>query len=151
MTRRTGAWAVLIVMLAAGCERDADSVRTALALRQDSWARQLESIKAQHSALTERFQRQPASRADVSPAVLRMRARLDGARQSLADVEIQRRQIDQRIEQALSRGGDAAEKALEEVIAVMNGYFEGLTADLTAAGSELGELSKPKSSDQQDE
>jgi hypothetical protein len=148
MTRRTGAWALLLVALAASCERDADSVRAALAARQASWARQLEGIKAQHAALADRLQRQPASPANASPATLRMRARLEGARQSLTDVEIQRRQIDQQIEQALTQGGDAAEKALEEVSARMNGYFEGLTADVTAAGGELDALSKQKPSNQ---
>ena len=48
----------------------------------------------------------------------------------MSDVEIQAREIRPRIEEALSRGRDEAERAMERETIRMSGYFQALSGDL---------------------
>jgi len=139
--------AVAALLSAAGCERDVDSARADLAVRQAAWQRELATIKAQHAVLAERLARQPmaAAAAKETPAVTRMRATLGGLAQSLVDVEIQMRQVGSRLENASSRGGDALQKALAEDSARMTDYFQALAGDVAATGRALDDLGKTTS------
>jgi hypothetical protein len=71
---------------------------------------------------------------------MRLRAALDGATQSLVDVEGQMRQVGPRIEQAIGEGGDVAEKALDEETSRMTAYLQGVAADLASVGRQLDEV-----------
>lgn len=129
---------VVLVSLAvtAGCERDGGAIRAALASRQAEWQREIQSLKAQQSALSERYV--PGS----STAALRVHAAIDGVAQSIADVEAQARQISPRVEVAIGRGGEAGEKALDEESARMRDYLQALATDVASAGRQLDELGK---------
>jgi hypothetical protein len=132
-----------IVWLAAGCERDGESLRAQLSAHQASWERQLSTIKPQHAALKQRFERKtaaPGGPEGMSPAARRLRAVLDGNAQSLVDVEIQIRQVGPRLEEALRRGGDEAQKVLEGDSGRMNEYLQALVADIGVLGRGLDDF-----------
>lgn len=134
---------VFVTGLAAGCERDGESLRAQLAARQASWEQQIGAIKAQHAALKERFERKIAAAnapEATSPAAMRMRVVVDGTRQSLVDVEMQMRQVGPRLEEEIRRGGDAAEKLLEAETGRMNDYLQGMAADIGALGRGLDDF-----------
>jgi hypothetical protein len=138
-----GILSIAALASAAGCQRDVDTVRAELTEKQAVWQREIGTFKAQHAAIAERFARQPMAAPDKeTPAVTRMRATLQGVAQSLIDVEMQSRQVGARVEQAVARGGDAAQKALDEDGARMNEYFQALAGDLAATGRALDDLSK---------
>jgi hypothetical protein len=124
-----------------GCQRDAETARALLRTQQASWERGLGSLKEQQAALKERFERQPPPPAtapgDVSPTAMRMRAILDGGRQSLVDIESQIRQVPDRLEPAMGRGPEVAEKALEQESARINDYLKSMSDQLALAGREL--------------
>jgi hypothetical protein len=127
--------------LLTSCDRDGDPIRAALAERESSWARRLSALKGETAALVERSARlAPAT--DQSPPVLRARAVVDGASQALTDVEIQARQVRSRVELAMPAGAEVARRTLDEVAVQMNGYLDGLAADLSAANRQLTELSQ---------
>ena len=136
---------IAVLASAAGCQRDVDTVRAELTAKQAVWQRQIGTLKAQHAAIAERFARQPMAAAapdKETPAVTRMRATLQGVAQALIDVEMQSRQVGARVDQAVARGGDAAQKALDEDGVRMNEYFEALTGDVAATGRALDDLIK---------
>jgi hypothetical protein len=126
----------------AGCQHDVERLRLELTARQASWDRQLGTIKAEHASLKERFGREIGNTgvAATNPAALRARATIDGLRQSIADVEIQARQVGPRLEEATTHGSDAAEKLLEQESARMNGTFQALVADLAATTQQVNDF-----------
>jgi hypothetical protein len=129
--------------VAVGCSRDAESLRAELAAKQAVWQRELGAFKAQHTAMAERLARQKKAVAGTdAPPIVRMRATLNGVAQSLLDVEIQMRQAAARLDQALTRGGDAAQKALAEDIARMDGYVQALAGDMVATGRALDDFDR---------
>jgi len=65
---------------------------------------------------------------------------LDGARQSIADVEIQLAQAANRVEQAIRRGGQAGEQAIDEESIRARGYLQGLGDQLSTAARQLDVL-----------
>jgi len=128
----------IVPAVGAGCERSAEASRALVAARQASWTRQLARIKAEHVGLKERFGREITSPVGTTnPSALRARATLDGLGQSIADVEIQMRQVGGRVEAAIARGGDEAEKALDDESARMNGHLQALVADLAAVSRQM--------------
>jgi hypothetical protein len=142
-SERTGILIACIVCIASalvGCKRDADGIRDALGIREASWTRQLAALRAEHVSLRSRVGNAPATVETLAPAQRRVRIACDGVGQSLTDVETQVQQVRPRVEQAVSVGGDAARKALDEASSQMNGYFEALAADLVAANRELDDL-----------
>ena len=124
-----------------GCQRDAESIKAALAARRATWDRELGSIKARKAAVDERLGRKAAAMKPGSPAVERIRAMLDGARQSLIDVEMQENQIGPNLVKL--RSGEEAEKALEQESQRMSEYLVQLTAGIGAAGRALDEVDRP--------
>jgi hypothetical protein len=124
----------LAIASAVACERDADSVRAALAARESSWSRRLTTLRSEHKALEARA---VARAARTQTETARLQAVVAGVRQSLADVEIQMHQIAPAVEHATVRGADAAQAALDEASARMAAYFDALTADLSAASHQL--------------
>jgi hypothetical protein len=139
--------AAAALLSAAGCERDIESVRAELAVRQAVWQRELGTIRAQRGALAERLARQPRAVASAkeAPAITRMRATLDGLAQSLVDVEIQMRQVVSRLENAPRHGGDDLQKALDEDSARMAAYLQALTGNLAAASRALDDFGRTTS------
>ena len=144
MTRRAGACDSLIVALVASCERDAESLRSQLTAKQAAWERQIGSLRALQSSMQERFERQPppavAVAGGVSAPHQRMRAILDGSRQSLADLHLQIRQASPRLEPEIARGGEASETALEAEASRIGGLLQQLSGQLTSVGQELDGL-----------
>jgi hypothetical protein len=76
------------------------------------------------------------------PAALRTRAVLDGARQSIADVESQLAQAEARMEQAIRRGGEAGQRSIDEESAKARSYLQALAEQLGAATRQLEDLSR---------
>ena len=119
-----------------GCQRGEEAIRTALAERETIWTREISTLEAQRTALKQRCDgyRGPP---DSTNSPFRVRASLDGVGQSIIDVDGQMRQIRPRIEQAIGKGADAAQKALDLENVQMDEYFRAVRADLSSAGKEL--------------
>jgi hypothetical protein len=120
-----------------GCERGADGVHAALSARQSGWHRDLENVKAQVAGLRHRF---PATATALAPQTLRIRAVLDGADQSVADIDRQATEVAASVDAASLHGASAGEQALEEGSTRMNEYLRALAADVAAAGRQVDEF-----------
>jgi hypothetical protein len=117
---------VAIALVAAvGCEQGADAQRAMLAQHRSSWTREIAGLKELHAALAARLNERLGG-ARGGPAGTRARAVIDGARQSIVDVENELDQAATRIDQAIRHGGDSGEKALKEESARARGYLQGL-------------------------
>jgi len=73
---------------------------------------------------------------------MRARAVVDGTRQSITDVESQLAQAEGRMEQAVRRGGDAGERAIEEESVKARGYLQALGEELVEATQQLDQFSR---------
>jgi hypothetical protein len=139
-----GAVALLLVFAIARCNNANDVLRQELRAEQASWERELATLKAQQVVLKERFDRQSGAivvnPGAVPVAQLRLRAILDGARQSAVDVELETRQSAARAEQAIARSSDEGEKSLTREREQMRTYLQGLTSQVATAGRELDDL-----------
>lgn len=130
------AWLGTLSVLA-GCERGADGVHSALSARQSGWHRDLENVKAQVAGLRHRF---PATATAHAPQTLRIRAVLDGADQSVADIERQVTEVASSVDAASVHGASAGEQALEAGSTRMNEYLRGLAEDVAAAARQVDEF-----------
>ena len=128
-------------VVGAGCERSAEASRAVVAERRASWAREIAGIKAQQAALAARLGQQGAGSAG-GPAAVRTRAVLDGARQSIADVESQLAQAEARMEQAIRRSGEAGQHAIDDESVKARAYLQALGEQLGAAAQQLDDLSR---------
>lgn len=126
---------------AIGCERSADASRALVAERRAAWAREIAGIREQQAALASRMGSSGAGTGD-SPAVRRTRAVLDGARQSIADVENQLTQASTRMEHEIRRGGEAGRQAIDDESARARGYLQSLGDQLGAAAQQVEELAR---------
>ena len=124
-----------------GCERSPEQAHALVEAQRASWARELGGIKEQQAILATRLQQQGAA-AGTSPAALRMRAVLDGARQSLVDVQNQLDQAATRMEQAARRNDQAGAQVLEEESVRAREYLQSLREQLTAASKQFEEFSR---------
>jgi hypothetical protein len=98
---------------AVGCERTSEASRAALAERRESWSREIGGCNGQYAALEARLAGGAGTASRGGVAERRVRAVLEGTRQSIADVEIQLGQAAGRAEQAISRGREEGERAIE--------------------------------------
>ena len=130
------AWLGTLSFLTA-CERGTDGVHAALSGRQSGWHRDLENVRAQLAQLRQRF---PATARAVAPQNLRIRAALDGADQSVADIDRQVTEVAASVDAASVHGASAAEQALEQGSTRMNDYLSALASDVAAAGRQLDEF-----------
>jgi hypothetical protein len=126
---------------AAGCDRSAEASRAVVAARRASWAREIGGMREQQAALAARLSEQGTG-SNAGPAALRTRAVLDGARQSIADVERQLAQADGRMEQAIRRGGEAGQHSIDDESANARGYLTALGEQLAAAARQLDGFSR---------
>jgi uncharacterized protein involved in exopolysaccharide biosynthesis len=145
--KRPFGWLTLGILVAVvGCQRDADSMRAQLAQEQGTWARELDALRARQDVLEQRFRSQPTAVPSVPGGVsaphVRVRAILDGSRQSLADVDLQIRQAGSRLEPALSRGGEAADKAIADERERIAGLLRRLSEQLVTVSGELDDVGK---------
>ena len=144
--RRAGLLPIVAIVLAAvaGCERGGEASRAVLAERRASWAREIAGLKAQHEVLATRLEGRPApgEGAGAAASERRMRAVLDGARQSIADVESQFAQAEGRVDQAIGRGSQAGERALEEESARARSYLQALGQQLGAVARQADERAR---------
>jgi hypothetical protein len=124
-----------------GCERSPEQARALVEARRASWERELGGIKEQHAILAARYQQQPGV-AGGSAAALRLRAAVDGARQSIIDVKSQLDQAATRMEQAARRNDSAGEQTLEEESVRARAYLQALGEQLTVAAHQLEEFSR---------
>jgi hypothetical protein len=132
-----------------GCQSNGDAVRAELVAQQGSWGRELAALKVKHGALKQRFNdliSTPGALTGASPMETRMRVTLDGAGQSLVDVEGQVRQVGPRVEEAIGKGREAGERALASERGRLTAELQALSADLTTAGKELDEFRKQQDS-----
>jgi hypothetical protein len=132
---------VIALLSGVGCERSAEASRAIVAERRASWGREIAGIKEAHAALAARLGGQ-GSGLSGGPAALRTRAVLDGARQSIADVESQLAQAEARMEQAIRRGGEAGQRSIDEESAKARSYLQALAEQLGAATRQLEDLSR---------
>jgi hypothetical protein len=141
-------WSVLgvvagwLLSAVAGCQADRDGINAALSAREADWQRNVGSLRGQQVALTRRFEGRPTSAPDAVAAGQQLRVVLAGAAQSLNDVEIHARQVRPFVEEALSRGGDEAERALESETARMNRYFQVLSETMGSAAQTLDDFER---------
>ena len=128
-----------------GCERDADWFRGLLKDKQAGWERQLGTLRAQQAAFHDRFARQPQPQSapgTISAPYVRVHAILDGNRQSLSDIAVQIRELPRRLEAVIAKGGDAAEQAIEQEGARMDGHLRVVANQFTSIERELGGLGR---------
>jgi hypothetical protein len=118
-----------LAILPGACRSSDDVIRAALAAETAGWQRELRTLADRHAALAVRVP--PPGR--EGPGDRRLRATLDGFRQSMADVNGQMRQIAPRVEQALKQTPATAQTTLEKEAALMDSYLRGLAADLNSA------------------
>ena len=139
--RGAGLLPIVAIVLAwvAGCERGGEASRAVLAERRASWAREIAGLKSQHEVLAARLEGRPGAGAGASAADRRMRAVLDGTRQSIADVESQFAQAGGRVDQAIGRGSQAGERALEEESSRARSYLQKLGEQLGAVARQVDE------------
>jgi hypothetical protein len=130
---------VALAWAATGCQQSAEVARAQIAERRASWAREIAGIKEQNAALLARLGGRGVG-SGASAAAVRMRATLDGGRQSIADVENQLAQAATRMEEATRRGGRAAEQAIEEESVRVRGYLQALGEQLGATARQLDEF-----------
>ena len=135
--RRASRLPIVVIVLASvvGCDRGGEASRAVLAERRASWTREIAGLKAQHEVLATRLEGRPGAGAGATASERRMRAVLDGARQSIADVESQFAQAEGRVDQAIRRGSQAGERALEEESARARSHLQAL-------GQQLGEVAR---------
>jgi uncharacterized membrane protein YccC len=128
-----------LLWAAAGCQSDRDLINAALSAHEADWHRNVSSLRDQQVALSRRFevQRNPAPETGQQ-----LRVALAGAAQSLNDVEIHARQVRPFIDEAFSRGGDEAARALESETARMNRYFQVLSETMGSAAQTLDDLER---------
>jgi chromosome segregation ATPase len=133
---------VMVVASVAGCERGGEASRAVLAERRASWAREIAGLKSQHEVLATRFEGRSGTGAGASASERRMRAVLDGARQSIADVESQFAQAEGRVAQAIRRSTQAGEKALEEESARARSHLQALGEQLGAVARQADDRAR---------
>jgi chromosome segregation ATPase len=135
---------MFLICAMTSCTSASDGLRQELKNDQASWERQVAILKAEQAVLRERFDRQSSNRVahpgEIQPAELRLRAVLEGARQSAVDVELEARQSAARAEQAIARGADEGEKSLTREREQMRTYLQGLTSQVATAGRDLDDL-----------
>lgn len=140
-TQVAAAVLAVVVVVGAGCERSAEASRAVVAERRASWSREIAGIKQQQAALAARLGPQRTGAAS-GPATLRTRAVLDGARQSITDVESQLAQAEARMELAIRRGGEAGQHAIDDESVKARGYLQALGEQLAAAARQVDDLSR---------
>jgi hypothetical protein len=146
--RGAGLLPIVVIVLAAvaGCERGGEASRALLAERRASWAREIAGLKAQHEVLATRLEGRPAPGAGAGAGAIaserRLRAVLDGARQSITDVESQFAQAEGRVDHAIRRGSQAGERALEEESARARSYLQALGEQLGAVARQADERAR---------
>jgi len=126
---------------ASGCERSPEEARALVDARRASWARELGGMKEQQAILAARFEQQRAG-ADNSAAALRLRAVIEGARQSIVDVQSQLDQAATRMEQAARRNDRVGDGALDEECLRARQYLETFGEQLTVAAEQVEEFSR---------
>jgi len=132
---------IVALIVTGGCDRSADASRTLIAGLRASWTREIAGLKSQHLALVARLGSRGTDSSD-GPAAMRARAVVDGTRQSITDVESQLAQAEGRMEQAVRRGGDAGERAIEEESVKARGYLQALGEELVEATQQLDQFSR---------
>jgi hypothetical protein len=143
-------FSLFVAATAVGCRSGADSLRTELSVQQTSWQRQLETLRAQQAALRERFGRQRPSvvaalGASGEASAARLAASLDGAAQSVVDLDSQQRQAGAQVEAAIARGTEEGRHALDGVRERINEQLSALAADGTALIAEVDNFGKTES------
>ena len=123
------------------CERGAEVSQALIAQRRAAWAREISGIREQHAALTGRLGQEGTS-LNPAPAQARMRTVLDGARQSITDVENELAQCVARMEHGSQGSGEAAQRAVEVETAKARGYLQALVAQLDSAATQVDGLTR---------
>jgi len=137
---RTGPGALLLIVVLAACERDPAATRAILREQQQQWARDLGTLRQQEVELHARLTSLSTSGRTV--AALRVAPLLNGARQSITDIEMQAQQADERLEPVLRQGGQAALEAIDAERTQIGGYLKMLRDQLETAGRTLGALER---------
>lgn len=136
----------LAVLLASStaCERTSEASRASLARRRNSWAGELAGLKEQQAALAARLDGRMASAAG-SVAQRRMWATLDGARQAIADTELELQQAESRIEHAIERGSAVGQKSMEDESSKARSYLQALGEQIATAARQIDEFAQNES------
>lgn len=139
--------AISSALMMGGCQGGADGVRVELSTQQASWRRELDTLRAQQTSLRERFGRQrPAVTAAIGPSgqavAARLQAALDGAAQSVVDLESQARQAAEQVETALATGAEQGRHALDGARERVNPQVAALSSDVTALIAEVDNFGK---------
>jgi hypothetical protein len=125
----------------AGCDRSTEASRALIVERQASWTREIGAMRQQHAALAARIGQRETEGGD-GPAEQRTLAVLEGARQSIADVESQLAQATPRLEAAATGGGEAGQRAIDEESARARAYLQALGEQLRTAGRQIDDFGR---------
>jgi hypothetical protein len=142
---------VLVGLLSAtGCKQKADLTRDLLRERQQGWAGQLAILARTEADLAAQLRSVPVGALDVAGnAETRRRqvaAQVDGARQALVDIEGQRREVDSRVEAAITRDAEEGVKALDTEGERIDGYVRALRDLMGSTQHDLIALTRGDSS-----
>ena len=127
--------ALLALCLASACDRGADASRSLLASRRTGWERARSTLRQEREALQRRFAGLPLDN-DAPALDAQMRATLDGARQSLADVDVQIGQAAPRFEQAVAHG-ELPDQVVDRECGRVDRYLQTMSEQLAEAGRRL--------------
>lgn len=138
---------ISVALAVVGCQSGADGLRAELSTQQTSWRHELETLRAQQASLRERFGRQrPAVMAALGAsgqaAAARLQAALDGAAQSVVDLESQERQAAEQVETAVAAGTEQGRHALDGARERVNPQVAALSTDVTALIAEVDNFGK---------
>jgi len=131
---------IALVAMLSDCERGADSSGALIGARRAAWEREVRALREQQSTLVTRFERKGLSSSGL-PAERRVRVAIDGARQSISDVENQLERAGARME-AAHRGGHAVEHSIDEESARARDYLRALADQLLDASKQLDDVGR---------
>lgn len=131
---------VTILGSATSCDRKGEEARQELTQRRAGWTHEIAAMRSHQAELAVRFDQQAAANRIGDPATARTRAVLEGARQSIGDLEGHLRQLDVVLEPAFRKGGEEAEHALERASGGARASLEALAAQLVVANRAVAQL-----------
>ena len=136
-----GALCAIIVSPVGACVRPDEEARQVLGRQESEWRRQVQDLRSKDVSLASRLKvvsiRAAGGSAEANLTARRLRAVLNGVDQSLADIDLQLRQTEGRLDGALKAGGnnalqaiDAEDKRMGALVRTMNEHLENLVRQM---------------------
>jgi hypothetical protein len=130
-----GGLLLLAVWPVLACQHGVDASRSMLVARHSGWERTVSTLQQQHAALEHRFGGL-THQGDAPAFEAQTRATLDGARQSLADLDVQIGQVDGRFDRGVA-AGERPDQVADREVGRVEGYLQAVSAQLVETGRQL--------------